>query len=279
MPFTPSHAVVALPFLRTPLVPAAIAVGAMTPDLPLFIRVFPVAYGRTHDLVWLPVTILIALGLLLVWRCVVRPAARELSPAHVAARLPEEWDRGSAAAVRETFAARPAQRGGRAAPWVVVVLLITSLGLGVLSHIVWDLFTHEGRWGVAAFPVLDERWGALDGYKWLQHGSSIIGLAVIAVWALLWLRRRDAAASLVRVAPQWVRWAWWLSLPLVLAAAWLWAIALHGPVGVTLTVQEMAYRAFPPAVGVWGIATMALCVGIQFARAARVRRVQPPTTA
>ena len=38
MPFTPSHAVVALPFLRTPLVPAAIAVGAMTPDLPLFVR-------------------------------------------------------------------------------------------------------------------------------------------------------------------------------------------------------------------------------------------------
>ena len=38
MPFTPSHAVVALPFVRTPLVPAAIAVGAMAPDLPLFVR-------------------------------------------------------------------------------------------------------------------------------------------------------------------------------------------------------------------------------------------------
>ena len=28
MPFTPSHAVVALPFIRTPLVPAAVAIGA-----------------------------------------------------------------------------------------------------------------------------------------------------------------------------------------------------------------------------------------------------------
>ena len=43
MPLTPSHAVVALPFVRTPLLPAAIAVGAMAPDLPLFLRDTPVA--------------------------------------------------------------------------------------------------------------------------------------------------------------------------------------------------------------------------------------------
>ena len=49
MPFTPSHAVVALPFVRTPLVPAAIAIGAMTPDLPLFVRVLLPRYAVTHD--------------------------------------------------------------------------------------------------------------------------------------------------------------------------------------------------------------------------------------
>lgn len=38
MPFTPSHAIVALPFVRSPLAPAAVAVGAMAPDLPLFTR-------------------------------------------------------------------------------------------------------------------------------------------------------------------------------------------------------------------------------------------------
>ena len=80
MPFTPSHAVVALPFLRTPLVPAAIAIGAMAPDFPLFVRGLPLHYGLTHSLWWLPLTIVIALALLLVWRCVLRPAARELSP-------------------------------------------------------------------------------------------------------------------------------------------------------------------------------------------------------
>ncbi len=48
MPFTPSHAVVALPFVRTPLLPAAIAIGAMTPDLPLFLRGTPLSYQATH---------------------------------------------------------------------------------------------------------------------------------------------------------------------------------------------------------------------------------------
>ena len=104
MPFTPSHAVVALPFIRTPLVPAAVAVGAMAPDLPLFVRGLPLHYGITHDLAWLPVTMLVALVLLLVWRCVLRPAAGELSPAWLAARLPPAWREGARGAVRETFA-------------------------------------------------------------------------------------------------------------------------------------------------------------------------------
>jgi hypothetical protein len=52
MPFTVSHAVVALPFVRTPLLPAAIAIGAMTPDLPLFVRGTPVSYQLTHTNSW-----------------------------------------------------------------------------------------------------------------------------------------------------------------------------------------------------------------------------------
>ena len=106
MPFTPSHAVVALPFVRTPLVPAAIAVGAMAPDLPLFVRGLPLSYGLTHSFAWLPVTIVLALVLLLVWRGVLRPAVRELSPTWLACRLPAEWDAGAAASLRETFAVR-----------------------------------------------------------------------------------------------------------------------------------------------------------------------------
>lgn len=270
MPFTPSHAVLALPFVRTPLVPAAIAVGAMTPDLPLFLRGLPLPYGRTHDFLWLPVTIVVALLLLLIWRCVLRPAARELAPTWLAVRLPEQWDAGAGAAARHTFgvAGTPPRPSAR-----VLTLLLVSLALGVASHILWDLFTHEGRWGSQILPVLDDQWGPLTGYKWLQHGSSVIGLVIIAIWATVWLSRRDAAASPSRILPGPVRWAWWLSLPLVLVVAWLIGLALFGPITAGWTLQHLAYRVFPSACALWGIITLVLAIAVQALSRARVSRL------
>ncbi|MFC8682996.1 DUF4184 family protein [Microbacterium ureisolvens] len=264
MPFTPSHAVVALPFVRTPLVPAAIAIGAMTPDLPLFVRGLPLHYGITHTFAWLPATIALALVLLLVWRCVLRPATRELAPRRLAARLPAEWDAGAAAALRETFgieAASPARLS-----WRRMSLLVLSLALGVVSHIVWDLFTHEGRWGTTAIPGLEDEWGPLPGYKWLQRGSSVIGLAIIGIWMLVWLARRGVGASVIRVLPDAVRWAWWASLPLVLVGAWVWGLAVYGGLDEEFTPAHLAYRVLPPACAVWGAATVALCIAVQVMR-------------
>lgn len=256
MPFTPSHAVLALPFLRTPLIPAAIAIGAMTPDLPLFTRNLPVPYPRTHDLLWLPVTMVLALVLLLIWRCVLRPAARELAPRWLAARLPEGWDSNARASLRETL---PPRAGA-------IVLLASSLALGVASHILWDQFTHEGRWGVQLIPALGQQWGPLTGYKWLQHGSSAIGLAILGVWMIVWLSRRVAAAPIARVVSNGVRWAWWLSLPILLVAGWLWGLAVFGPITHEWTIAHLAYRVLPPACGIWGAVTLGLCIAVQWRR-------------
>lgn len=263
MPITPSHAVVALPFIRTPLVPAAIAIGAMTPDLPLFVRGLPLHYGRTHDLAWLPATALLALVLLLVWRCALRPAARELSPAWLAARLPSSWDAGARAAACETLGLRAPGAGGPPVRWGGVVLLLASVVLGVVSHIVWDLFTHEGRWGVVVIPALAEEWGPFPGYRWLQHGSSIAGLSVIAVWMLVWLMRRHDLTPVTRVLPGWARAAWWLSLPAILTLTWLLGLAQLGPLGPDFTVAHLAYRVLPPACAVWGALTLVVCTAVQ----------------
>ncbi len=275
MPFTPSHAVVALPFIRTPLVPAAIAIGAMAPDLPLFVRGLPLHYGRTHDLAWVPVTVALALLLLLVWRAVLRPAVRELSPAWLAARLPGEWDRGAAVGVRETLALTAVRGEGTERRWRVewtgMLLLVVSLLIGVVSHIVWDLFTHEGRWGVVLLPSIGDEWGPLPGFKWLQHGSSVLGLVIIGVWALLWLRRRNAAPRVERVLPVAARWAWWVSLPVVLVAAWALGLALMGPLDPGFTVAHLAYRVLPPACALWGALTVGLCLVVQALRSGRAR--------
>lgn len=276
MPFTPSHAVVALPFVRTPLVPAAIAIGAMAPDLPLFVRGMPLHYGRTHDLAWLPATVLLALALLLVWRAVLRPGVRELSPAWLAARLPAGWDRGASGAVRDTLAIAAVRQQGRPQRWRVawggMLLLLASLVIGVVSHIVWDLFTHDARWGVAAVPALDEQWGPLLGYKWLQHASSVFGLVVIGVWAVVRLAKRDAEASVRRVLPDAVRWLWWISLPAALVVAWIAGLATLGPLDAEFTAAHLAYRVLPPACALWGAMTLVLCVVVQRLRGGRARQ-------
>jgi len=264
MPFTPSHAVVALPFVRTPLAPAAVAVGAMAPDLPLFLPGTPLDYATTHDLAGLPLTLCVALVLLLVWRMLLRPAVRELSPRAIARRLPAAWDGGPVAAMRETFA----RRGGRHPSWAGLALVVAALAIGVVSHIVWDEFTHEGRAGSALLPALGGQWGPWPGYRWLQYGSSVVGLAVLAAAALVWLRRSAAdAAPVRRVLPTWARAAWLASL-VVVAGAGVVALA---PAGPEFTPTYLAYRILVPMCTGWAVLTLALALLVQLLRRLRPR--------
>lgn len=264
MPFTPSHAIVALPFVRTPLAPAAVAIGAMAPDLPLFTRGAIIGYDITHDLRWLPVTVGVALILLLIWRVLLRPAARMLAPRFLAQRLPAEWDRGGRAALDETFGTP-----------LRTLLLLVALALGIVSHILWDAFTHEGRGGIALIPALDQSWGPLPGYKWLQYGSGIGGLVVLAIAGAVWLRRRVPAAA--GTAPLAVRLTWWLSLPAFLVAAACIGLAVYGPLTPEFTVQHLAYRTLPFAVGIWGALSLILVAVLRVRpRRSAESRVEPP---
>lgn len=145
-------------------------------------------------------------------------------------------------------------------------MLAASLVLGVLTHIVWDLFTHEGRWGVDALPALDDMWGPLTGYKWLQHGSSVIGLLIIGIWAIRRLQSADPREDVERAMPAAVRLAWWLSLPAVLVTAWILGYAAYGPFTVGFTYQHLAYRMLPPACALWGVLTLALCLSLPLFR-------------
>ncbi|GMA32389.1 DUF4184 family protein [Litorihabitans aurantiacus] len=168
MPFTVSHAVLALPLRRTALPVSAVAVGAMAPDLRLFVPFAPL-YATTHSLAWLPVTTLLAGALWLGWRVLVRPAASDLSPSWIAARYPGPADPADPSAPRRS-------------PVTTTLLTTAALALGVLTHVVWDAFTHHGRWGTDAVPLLQERVGGTPLYAWAQDLSGVLGLAVIAIW-------------------------------------------------------------------------------------------------
>jgi hypothetical protein len=72
--------------------------------------------------------------------------------------------------------------------------------------------------------------------------------------------------GLRRLLPDPVRGVWWLSLPLVLLAAWGLGVAIFGPLSSEWTIAHLAYRVLPPACALWGALTVGLAVAIQVLR-------------
>jgi len=72
-------------------------------------------------------------------------------------------------------------------------LIVTSLLLGAISHLAWDAFTHDRGLVVRNVPdmrlPLEEFGTHRPLYNVLQHGSSILGLALLAFWYCRWFKR------------------------------------------------------------------------------------------
>ncbi|TAL43018.1 MAG: DUF4184 family protein [Salinibacterium sp.] len=252
MPFTASHAVVALPFVRTPLLPAAVAVGAMTPDIPLFFNV-GIDYWTTHTfpgmfLVGIP----LALALLSVWRVMLRPAVPHLTPGWVRARLPQDWQDDATTSWLALWGGRGATARER---WRSIALLIVALAIGLATHVFWDLFTHAHRWGSELFPALGEPWaGGRYGYSWVGAISSVFGLVVIAAWMLVWMLRRTPTVT-EALTPLWFR----MLVPVAIVSCLVISIAVEIRAnGIpTTTWTGFAFRA-----GVSGAAGILIVFGI-----------------
>ncbi len=178
MPFTLSHPAAVLPLLRHPFAPAALVCGAMAPDVPYFLAAtrIPVSAQSwyepflnattSHTLSGITVSGSFALALLALYRLVRRPAAAllpaRLSPASTAA------DRGG--------------NGLRRVGWVLLSALI-----GILTHLVWDSFTHADGYLVTHLGVLRSHiTGDLTVARLVQHISTAGGLIALAVH--LWHR-------------------------------------------------------------------------------------------
>ena len=206
MPLTFSHAAAALPLRRLRLPFSALVVGTMAPDFLYFTGMM--AQGRFgHTLPGLFLSCL-PLGLLLLWvfhRLIKRPLIG-LAPLAAQQRLHP---------FRE---ASPFDRP--------LALVAVALVLGACTHIVWDSFTHAERWGVAhvawlrqtvPVPVL----GTLSVYRLVQHGSTLFGLAVLALALLRWWRRAPVHAMQPPALPARTRACWLLGFGLVAVLAGL----------------------------------------------------------
>ncbi len=180
MPFTGSHPAAVLPFVPLGLVPSALVIGSMTPDLPYFFPL-PVDADTTHTLLGVVgVDVLLGLGCFLLWHTLFGPAAVVLAPTGARRRLP----------AGVPFSLRHQLRSLRA-----LALVVVSLAVGAATHVLWDAFTHAGRWGERHVAWLAEQHEGVAGYTWSQYASGLLGGLVLAVWLALWWRRTPVGAD------------------------------------------------------------------------------------
>lgn len=198
MPYTPVHALVALPFsrrgalsslpedVRRWVVPALVA-GSMVPDAPNFLDVlWPGAEELglvTHGLlVALTLDVALALALAGLWVGVVGPAVLgalpRRSPGIAAPSLRAGTPAGVAALV-DALRSRPRD----------VLAVVAGAAAGVLTHLLWDDVTHKRGYVVQAWDVLREPLGRRPVYVFLQHGSSALGVLTLLAVVVWWWRR------------------------------------------------------------------------------------------
>lgn len=222
MPFTISHIAAVLPgyrvFTRANIFSAAV-IGSMVPDFGLLA---PGVWARwqTHSFEAL-FTFCLPVGLATYWitLLLLRPAVIEVVPDRAYLRLRVA---PPPASIRQPMA------------WLYAAV---ALLIGAGTHLIWDAFTHENARGVRMFPLLTDYGPEMSGhplhlYRWLQHGSSLVGLAVVAAALVLWLRHAPTPLErpLRRIGlRERLAWLGAYMLPPILVMAWL--LLRQWPVG------------------------------------------------
>jgi hypothetical protein len=243
MPFTASHPAAVLLMRRSGLPMSALVVGSMVPDLPLF-GLAPWSYLYSHSLVGV-LTVDLAAGLVLTvaWLCLVRDAVVDLGPVMVRRRVDDHV----------MISTR------------LVLLSVLAVVVGALTHVVWDAFTHEGRWGPRHVPWLAQMHGPLTGYGWAQYASGALGAMVIVICWYRWMSSRTVRMDRPRVTCR-VR----IVLRLT-AALGLVAVGIAGLASLGGGVHAAAYAALYES-GPWATAFAAAAVLAWHAVTLRTRR-------
>ncbi|KQL44489.1 hypothetical protein AN963_24125 [Brevibacillus choshinensis] len=223
MPFTFAHPAIVLPlrqhhYFHFP----ALLIGSMAPDYEYFFRMQ--AYSTySHTIVgvfYFDIPLVIMLWLLYT-HVVKRPLLHSL-PAFIGKSFHLDGTRQSTDALRS---------------WRSSVIFLYSALLGIISHLVWDAFTHKGAFAVARLPFLTQHLslGGIDlpVYKVLQHGSTCVGFAAIAF--VIWRCGKGIPTSTVkRVVPAWLKWLYWLGIATGgVAVACLHLLATKGSLSLT----------------------------------------------
>ena len=258
MPFTASHVAAILPLARTPLAPAALAIGSMAPDLPYFV---PVGIHRSssHSLTGaVTIDLVICVVAFAAWMLVLR--------APVIDALPR--------ALRIRIAPRPRWRAGVGLRGAVITagLLLAAFLIGIATHLAWDSFTHAG-WVASIFPVLQTRI-VYPVYDLLHVASSIVGIVLLLIWARHWVARTPPGPDPAMISRAQRLWVWIAPLTvagILVVVTWLPVQFGQRIPGVPVFNDLDAVAA--ASISVAGSLVIAFCIVWWVARAVRGRPV------
>jgi len=256
MPFTGSHPAAVVPLFGTALPASALVIGSMSPDIPYF---FQEVSGITHTVVGIfTIDLLLGGGAWLVWHGLLAAPAVAVAPWSVRVRLAGRADPGL---MRRVSSVRH------------VLLVALALIVGAATHVGWDAFTHDGRWGVRHLPFLTVMWHGHPVYAWAQYASGVFGAVVLTSWLVWWWRTTTPAPVPQVQGPAWEQagWAW----PALLTAGAVtgFAAALHGHSLHTMGFRAVTYGA-AVVVGLGAVLALAWH-GLSLRRAVAVRG-RPP---
>lgn len=203
MPFTLAHPAAVLPMMRRPFVGLALVCGALAPDIPYYLRAarIPVSAESWYEPLMNATASHSPLGLL----TVALPLALVLNLLLLATAPPLAW---LVHGRKDSRPRRPGTRGWSLCFWVPVSLLV-----GAITHLLWDSLASSDGLLASRFTSLNAE--AIGGLSWvdlLQHGSSLVGVTVIAVVA--WRRRHSLLGDGVLPLPR----AYWAGAALAVVA-------------------------------------------------------------
>lgn len=191
MPWTFAHPAAILPFIRVgrfSLPVPALVVGSISPDLGYYIGQFGLA-TFAHSLLGIFAVCLPLGALILLLFNAVRPALIQL--------LPDPHRRAIFEAARGIQTAAPAQSAA---------LTAVALIIGAATHTVWDSFTHATGLAVQWLPLLQRPVWGVKVHNVAQHISTLIGVSVLGLAYLRWLRFQKMPAMERVLTQERTRW-------------------------------------------------------------------------
>lgn len=213
MPFTFAHPAYALPLERVfkrYMSMTGIILGSMAPDFEYFIALEPYQHiGHT-----LKGLLFEAVPLSLLFAFLFHHVVKEMLALH----LPSIWQldqRASALVQNHAWRLRSIR------DWIVFLL---SVAIGFYSHVVIDGFTHASGAAVRRWPWLSEEIVSIPIYKYLQHGLSLLGLAILGLWMLRVLRSIPTDSlkpAFIRASEKYAYWT-----IVLLSAVLVWGLKL-----------------------------------------------------